>query len=1374
MRKAVAVCILLAFGASIARAQEGAPSRLSVREAALQTLRPDLRGRAVAEDTVTSIRTRPARDGRVDLHTGVYRARYRIRDRVPAGLPPEAAAREHLRRLGPSYGIESDPDELIVEHVRGGRFAHHVRLRQMLAGVPVYRRDVSVNLDKSGQPTMVVNGYVSHLDQVTSFDAVPQISGTQAVRIAQTAGLRGLSTSGPELVVYPSKPPRLAWTVTAASDDHAVAWEVLVDARTGEIIHMLDVSLHGHAVEIEVSAQAGRGLHEASGGTTPNAVDGTGYVFDPDPLTSADVPYGGEYVDGDDADTPALNDQRFLVTLRGITQGEDGLYRLSGPYVHIQGDAEAVPAEPSPNAFTYTRADDRFEAVNVYYHIDKSQRYVQSLGFTESELFPIKNEPVNVDPRAFPRDDSNFDRVNLIRFGTGGIDDAEDADVVWHEYAHALLNFTRPGLTGHFEGNALHEGWSDYWAASYSRYLSEEDPQIPEHNWRRLYTWDGNMPCWPGRTLDHDGRYPDDMSYEAPGCQIIYDYYQWGLLWATTLMDIYPQVGRRVLDRLNLASHAYLGTSSNFADAAEALIQADFDLYGGRYSSILVQELGEAGYVDPSQFGPILDHEPVKATEQTGGTVRIEAAASATTSPVDSVFVVFAVDDGSFQHLMLEPTTDNRFAGELPVPKEAATVRYYVEAVDEQGRRRRLPTSAPTETYAFDVGPDHVPPVIRHDAPGRASLIAWPVTLYAEVEDNLGVDSVWVEYEIRGGAHSAGSFAFETAAEAYRGRFPEPSQPVEEGDVVEYRIVAQDASEAGNEAAAPAEGTFSFELVRSGVLQAFDFEGINEGLIATGSWSVGRPTFGLRSAHSGERVWATVPGGAYPDTTSRSTLTLPPLDLQGLGPAYLIFWHWYDFEHGGLAEPGVFDELADIWDGGNVKVSVDGGETWSTIEPRGGYNGRIADEYGNPLGGQPAFGGYSYGWRREIVELPDAGDVRLRFDFATDVGNGEDALYFAGWYVDDIAIATELPADGEPPSAEGLPPDRVVRLPGQDEPPSVSIMAVDDTGLEAVLSRYEITDRDGTRTGAVRLAMSGTDASVYEGFIVPPATFSPGDRIDYELLLRDFDGNETVYGAPFVVDFRAEQRTSVLGNAVATGAWRRFGRQWIASDAADVERSSLVLQPFTVSSNGETNEVILEHAYHLEPGMGGNVKISTDDGSSWTVLMPEEPYPATLSGADDHPMAGEAVFSGTSEGLSEIVFDLGAHAGRSVRLRIDLASPRALEVEETWIIGDISYRSTTADEEFTTERAFALHANFPDPVVDRTTISYTIAGEESVPVRLSVFDVLGRRVSVLRHARHEPGSYTVQVEARDLASGVYILYLETPHGTRSERMVVVH
>jgi ligand-binding sensor domain-containing protein len=69
-----------------------------------------------------------------------------------------------------------------------------------------------------------------------------------------------------------------------------------------------------------------------------------------------------------------------------------------------------------------------------------------------------------------------------------------------------------------------------------------------------------------------------------------------------------------------------------------------------------------------------------------------------------------------------------------------------------------------------------------------------------------------------------------------------------------------------------------------------------------------------------------------------------------------------------------------------------------------------------------------------------------------------------------------------------------------------------------------------------------------------------------------------------------------------------------------------------------------------------------------------------------------------------------------------------------------------------------LHQNYPNPFNPGTRISYELP--TSSHVRLSVYDVLGREVSVLVHERVEAGVHSVAFDASGLAGGVYFYRLQ--------------
>jgi mannose/cellobiose epimerase-like protein (N-acyl-D-glucosamine 2-epimerase family) len=86
--------------------------------------------------------------------------------------------------------------------------------------------------------------------------------------------------------------------------------------------------------------------------------------------------------------------------------------------------------------------------------------------------------------------------------------------------------------------------------------------------------------------------------------------------------------------------------------------------------------------------------------------------------------------------------------------------------------------------------------------------------------------------------------------------------------------------------------------------------------------------------------------------------------------------------------------------------------------------------------------------------------------------------------------------------------------------------------------------------------------------------------------------------------------------------------------------------------------------------------------------------------------------------------------------------------------------------------AFTLEAAAPNPFAGRTRLAYTL--DRPMPVRLSVLDLLGREVAVLADGAQPAGRHVATWEAAGLPSGVYLVRLTTPAGTRTQRITHLH
>lgn len=1329
----------------------------------------------------------------VDVDAGVVRARYRIQTpTTPGGLPAEIAARTHLieatdARGNNAYGLSTSLDELELLDVTIGKYGSHVSYQQTIDGVPVYGRYVKVNLSAAGQPTLVFNGYAPELTNRFSNNVQPALPAQDAVsQIRSMLNVDQLSTSSPKLVVYPAETPVLAWQITAWPESPAIELEVLVSAEDGSIIRVQNTSTHLRHSTPASATPAHTSHSTRSAPTFINRADGTGLVFDTDPLTTAGVPYGAPYLDASDSDVDEVNAQRLLVDLLDISQDNEGLYHLVGPHVQIVPESSGgtdiytTPAEASPNGFQYTRENNFFEAVNVYYHIDKSQRYLQSLDIGRD----IQNLSIRVNPHGLGLEDNSryYLSQNFLAFGQGGVDDAEDAHVIWHEYGHALLNGSATGLYSGTEGQALHEGWSDYWAASYARSLAENDP-TSRSDWRSLFKWDsGDGSIWQGREVVFTGKYPEDTFCDGGSFQC--NIYEDGIMWAVTLMEMYDALGREATDRLALASHAYLMHPVSFRDAAEAIIQSDFDLNAGANVDFLIQLFNERGLIDSATFGPVAQHDALPNTEQLGGTVPLTVNATGVSAPIQSVTVFYSVDGGDEQSLDLAASEQGVYTGDFPLPESLSEVSYYVIIVDEFDLSARLPSSD-FFTYSFFAGPDNEAPSIEHTQNASVTLIDWPAEVVATIEDNLGVDTVHVEFLVHdasGALTISDTFPLEGQGNTYRGEFPVSIDLLEPGSTVSYRILARDISMSANERLLPETDYYVFNIIiEGGLFRQYDFETQIEGLTASETWALGSPSFGLQFAHSGENLWATNLAGAYPETASQASIELPPMNLRGLPEAYLVFWHWHDTEHDGDADPDS-PVSTTLWDGGNLKVSVDNGATWALITPVGGYNGTIASGRENPLDGEPAFGGYSYGWQREIVMLPVGSEVRLRFDFGSDTGNTEAAIQYAGWLIDDVSVVTELPADNTAPRATLVPQPVAVREPGQ-LPPTPYIELFDSTGVAAVFVDYAFQNDASLPSGSHRLSMNDTRASVFtDAFPFASSTqLTVGDILTYRFSVSDFDGNTALFPpadeSPFIVEYRLMDHIDLLAEATPSGLWTQ-------SDAGpwEVERglehqtfSSLVFGPLDLPDNVDNLQLNLLYELELIENHGGNIKISLDEADSWSIVRPENGYGGSLADSDLVPigMRGQSAFIGQRPSIQQATFDLLHVKGRQIWLRADFGAQTELAAREFWRIREAALTYSTLEAVnggFDIPRSLALHANYPDPFASTTTVGYTLP--EATSVKIELYDVLGRRVASFANEEKAAGTYTFSIDGTGLSNGLYLLRLETPLGTEIERMVV--
>jgi hypothetical protein len=291
------------------------------------------------------------------------------------------------------------------------------------------------------------------------------------------------------------------------------------------------------------------------------AATGSGRVFFPNPVASLQRQ---DLTDRKDADYAALQAAYRIVTLTNL----DGSGYLRGDWANIRG-ATGKPAFSSSLTFHYGRSDDRFEQVMAYYWVTEAQKYIQSLGFG-SRFRPINRESQDLRINQWGVDNSySWDKHDVLRFGKGGVDDAEDAEVILHEYGHAIHDSQVTGFGSSLEAGSIGEGFGDYWAVTVSNTIAPTPDPACVADWDAV-SYTSTVPhCL--RRVDSNRHYPEDLTGSVHGN---------GMIWSRALWDIRNAVGSRTADTLILKAQFDFAPDTSMPAAAQDTVDAARQLYG--------------------------------------------------------------------------------------------------------------------------------------------------------------------------------------------------------------------------------------------------------------------------------------------------------------------------------------------------------------------------------------------------------------------------------------------------------------------------------------------------------------------------------------------------------------------------------------------------------------------------------------------------------------------------------------------------------------------------------------------------------------------------------------------------------------------------
>jgi Zn-dependent metalloprotease len=446
----------------------------------------------------------------------------------------ESSARQFLSTHAALLKLEQSLPGITLTGSRTTPMGQVYVFNQAADGVPVYGAELKVHFNREGRVVGLTNSSVpsAKLGSIS-----PSVRAEQAVQSARSHVPHGpvdepesgeLPLPSTKLVIYAETgTPTLAWEVILYTP--GPTWQIFVHAKTGDVL---------------VPA---RDLNRYA--------TGTGQVL----LVNAVVATRDNTLrDNNDAVSAVPPSAYRSVTLLGL----DGTGFLDGSYASSSATKRRVSS--ASETFIFDRSNNGFSETMGYYFLDYAQRYIQSLGFSS-----VNNRQQIFSVDRYKKDNSFYDSSRkTITYGTGGVDDAEDAEVIWHEYGHSIQDNQVQGFGTSLEASSMGEGFGDYWAGSVGAQFSGGFQDLCIADWDAISYSTTMPPCL--RRLDSTKHYPEE---------IVGDDHDDGEIWSAALWQIRTAIGAGKADTVILQHHFLLTAAASFNQAANALVTAAVNLH---------------------------------------------------------------------------------------------------------------------------------------------------------------------------------------------------------------------------------------------------------------------------------------------------------------------------------------------------------------------------------------------------------------------------------------------------------------------------------------------------------------------------------------------------------------------------------------------------------------------------------------------------------------------------------------------------------------------------------------------------------------------------------------------------------------------------
>ncbi|MBM4065333.1 MAG: hypothetical protein FJ266_06785 [Planctomycetes bacterium] len=503
-------------------------------------------GQGLPQSALSKLRAEDNPDWKVawDKQTAAAKRLFNAKSKPFPGKPQDAA-REFLTNYHGLFGLPPDLSNLKLRESIKTPLGERVTFRQHLNQIPVIGAEIDVHVSGKNSIFCVENHCIPNI----RIDTQPTVERDDAVSAAERAlavDKDKIEKASSELVILPSGPDQhLAWRVIVSKKGLIDrTWLVYVDAKKkGWVLYKKKLQ---------------------------SSATGTGDVYRENPITTQTL---------------------TTVTLNNLTDDSPLLEGDYGkPYnancLETAEDtsdfSDLSTAFSADRNYSYTGiSDNRLEEVMVYYHLNRMHDTLKStFGFSslDNQMPMVVNaqdpdSPSRGYDNAFYSRDDNFSSTGYLLFGCG--DELNnlglDADVITHEYGHAVLDHIQPELYEVIEHNysgAIHESVGDTMASYFGT-----NGVIGEWGLTARFG-SGDY----SRNMDNNRKYPDDVYLPSYG---VSEVHYTGEILNGVYWNIKDAVGSDTAFQVFFSAINLLPNDANFFDMRDAWLSADSSVSGG-------------------------------------------------------------------------------------------------------------------------------------------------------------------------------------------------------------------------------------------------------------------------------------------------------------------------------------------------------------------------------------------------------------------------------------------------------------------------------------------------------------------------------------------------------------------------------------------------------------------------------------------------------------------------------------------------------------------------------------------------------------------------------------------------------------------------